>query len=103
MVHDQVCGAVLFKIVETGHDIRFVPEPSKLLCLVPEAAQPILKRFLGLRIHRMHSGTVAGAHRQLAGQEFLDRVQPIGIKVVPRQIDDAETATAQLRLDDVVA
>ena len=103
MVHDVIRGAVLLEIVETGHDVGFVPELSKLFGLVPEAAQPIVERFLHLGVHRMHGGPVSGAHRQLPGKELLDRVQPLGIKVVPRQIDDAEAAATQLRLDDVVA
>ena len=103
MVHDQVRGAVALEIVDAGHDGGLVPELSELTRLVPEAAQPVVELLLRLCVHRMHGGAVAGAHRQFPGQEFLDRVQPVGTKVVPRQVDDAEPAAAQLRLDHVVA
>ena len=102
VIHDKIRGAVPFKIVQAGNDARLVPELPKLFRLVSETPETVLESVVGLRVEWMHAGIVVVPHRQFAREEFLDGEQPVGIRPVPRQVDDAEAAAAQFRVDDVV-
>ena len=82
--------------------MALVPELAQLFRLVPETPQAVLEGASGLGVERTHAGALACPHRQFRREKFLDGVQPVRFEVVAGQVDDAESAAAQLRLDDVV-
>ena len=108
ILHHQVRGAVRLEQVQAVHHVAQALEPHQVQRLLLEPPQTVVERLLSIRPGRAHRQPVPVPARHLGRQVFLQGhvpclAAPVADQVVPRQIDDAEPAAAQLRLDGEVA